>query len=103
MASGNWHFLRWQLALVALVITSSLFPTAAQAAHRSMAERAAFVRHNPCPATHLRRGSCPGWEVDHVVALCAGGADSRANMQWLTVQEHREKTRHDRRQCRRRK
>ena len=51
-------------------------------------------------ATGLRGGSCPGWEVDHVVALCAGGADKRANMQWLTVQDHREKTRHDRRICR---
>lgn len=65
-----------------------------------MAERAAFVRHNPCPETGLRRGACPGWQVDHVVALCAGGQDTRANMQWLTVADHRVKTRQDRRICR---
>ena len=53
-----------------VVLIFGLFPFASQAAPRSMAERAAFVRHNPCPATGLRRGSCPGWEVDHVVALC---------------------------------
>lgn len=69
---------------------------------RSAAERAAFVRANPCPATGLRRGKCPGWEVDHIIALCAGGADARENMQWLTVQDHRQKTRIDRRICRKR-
>lgn len=86
------------VAAISLVV--GLLPITGHGAPRSSAERAAFVRHNPCPATGLRRGSCPGWEVDHVVALCAGGTDSRANMQWLTVQEHREKTRHDRRTCR---
>lgn len=91
---------RWHLPLVAFVLTSALFATAAQAARRNMAERAAFVRHNPCPETGLRRGACPGWEVDHAHALCAGGPDARTNMQWLTVQAHREKTRHDRRLCR---
>lgn len=86
------------LAIVALSL--GLLPFAAQAAPRSMAERGAFVRHNPCPETGLRRGACPGWQVDHVVALCAGGPDTRANMQWLTVMDHRVKTRQDRRICR---
>ncbi len=94
----SFHTLTIAIAIAALIF--GLLPCPSQAAPRSMAERAAFVRHNPCPATGLRRGSCPGWEVDHVVALCAGGADTRANMQWLTVQDHREKTRHDRRICR---
>lgn len=88
------------LLIVVLALTGVLFTTAAQAAPRSMAERAAFVRHNPCPETGLRRGACPGWQVDHVVALCAGGPDTRANMQWLTVVDHRVKTRQDRRVCR---
>lgn len=86
------------LLIVALLL--GFQPFAAQAAPRSMAERAAFVRHNPCPETGLRRGACPGWQVDHVVALCAGGPDTRANMQWLTVVDHRVKTRQDRRICR---
>jgi hypothetical protein len=36
-----------------------------------------------------------------VQALCAGGADTPANMQWLTVQDHRDKTRLDVMFCRR--
>ena len=68
--------------------------------HRSAAERLAFVRENPCPSTGLRRGTCPGFQVDHAVPLCAGGSDTRANMQWLTIQQHREKTRRDLRVCR---
>ena len=68
---------------------------------RSSAERAKFIRHSPCPSTGLHRGSCPGWEVDHIVPLCAGGADRTSNMQWLTVSDHRKKTTIDRRVCRR--
>lgn len=62
---------------------------------RSRAELAAFKRDHPCPATGQARGACPGWEVDHVVPLCNGGPDKPANMQWLTVEAHREKTRTD--------
>jgi 5-methylcytosine-specific restriction endonuclease McrA len=31
----------------------------------------------------LKRGACPGWEVDHVIPLACGGCDAVANMQWL--------------------
>lgn len=67
---------------------------------RSAAEVLAFKHHNPCPATGLRRGACPGWEVDHVRPLCMGGPDTQANMQWLTVADHRFKTLVDVRECR---
>ncbi|WP_395055249.1 HNH endonuclease signature motif containing protein [Polaromonas sp.] len=67
---------------------------------RSAAEVLAFKRHNPCPVTGLARGSCPDWEVDHVQPLCSGGPDTRANMQWLSVEDHRAKTRSDVRMCR---
>lgn len=87
------------LLLAALLASSVALPVDAKTV-RSAAERAAFVRANPCPVTGLRRGTCPGWEVDHAHALCAGGRDARENMQWLTVQAHREKTRSDRRICR---
>ena len=58
-----------------------------------------FKREVPCPATNKRRGPCPGYQADHIVALCAGGADHWANMQWLTVQTHRVKTREDVKAC----
>jgi len=85
-------------ALGALIFAASL----SLAEARSAAERLAFVRENPCPATGLRRGACPGYEVDHTVALVCGGPDHRSNMQWLAVADHRIKTRQDMRACRKR-
>lgn len=72
----------------------------ANAADRSKAQRAEFVRSVPCPETGVTRGACPGWEVDHVVPLCAGGEDRPANMQWLAVADHKAKTRQDVKACR---
>lgn len=91
----NWRQLCAAAALAALLAPGS------EAAVRSPAERAAFMRQNPCPATGLRRGACPGWEVDHRQPLCAGGPDHRDNMQWLTVADHKNKSRLDRFICRR--
>lgn len=78
------------------------FGPAASAAERSRAARAAFQRLNPCPATGLPRGACPGYVVDHVEPLCAGGLDDPVNMQWQTVEEAKIKDREERRLCARR-
>lgn len=87
--------------LAPLLSFAALLTFQADAAPRSAAERLAFIRENPCPATGLRRGSCPGFEMDHIQPLCAGGADHRSNLQWLSVEDHRFKTRVDVRECRR--
>jgi len=34
----------------------------------------------------------PGYVVDHVVPLCAGGADAPSNMQWQSVEEAKVRT-----------
>lgn len=60
---------------------------------RSPTARAQFMKANPCPSTGKTSGICEGWEVDHIVPLQRGGADTKKNMQWLSVEEHREKTR----------
>jgi len=82
-------------------------PSAA-AQNRNPAVREAFVAANPCPdpaaraiveLLWLRPGACPGWEVDHAEPLCAGGADAIENLQWLTVEQHRLKTKIDVRRC----
>lgn len=78
------------------------FAACAEPPRRDPAQRAAFQRANPCPSTLSRRGPCPGYQVDHIVALCAGGADAPANMQWLSIARHRLKTTNDIRACRRR-
>lgn len=73
---------------------------AGQALARSSAAVAQFKRTNPCPATGAQRGGCPGYVVDHVVPLCAGGADSPSNMQWQSKAEAAAKDADERRQCR---
>ncbi|MBL8362952.1 MAG: HNH endonuclease [Rubrivivax sp.] len=73
---------------------------AAAPGDRSRALRAEFQRTNPCPSTGARRGACPGYEVDHREALICGGRDELANLQWLTVEEQRAKTRVEVKLCR---
>ncbi len=92
-------------ARAALIATLLLLGMQAAEARiqRSSAAVAAFKRANPCPMNQATRGACPGYEVDHVEPLCAGGPDTPANMQWLTHHEHRQKTRHDVVRCRRAK
>ncbi len=85
-------------ALILLVALFALSPGAAS--ERSAAAVVAFKRHNACPATGLHRGKCPGYQVDHITPLCAGGDDKPSNMQWLSIEAHREKTRGDVRHCR---
>jgi hypothetical protein len=62
--------------------------------------RAEFLRLNPCPATGKSRGACPGWQIDHREALICGGRDELANLQWLTVEDHKAKTRVEVKLCR---
>ncbi|MBE2242468.1 MAG: HNH endonuclease [Burkholderiaceae bacterium] len=73
---------------------------AAEAVPRSAAVKAEFRRSNPCPSTGSTRGACPGWQVDHREALVCGGRDEVGNMQWLSVEEHKAKTRVEVKLCR---
>lgn len=85
--------------LAALALLLPLLSAAA--APRSPAARAEFQRLTPCPATGDRRGPCPGYVVDHVQPLCAGGADAPHNMQWQTTADAKVKDRAELAQCRR--
>jgi hypothetical protein len=76
------------------------FALLAAAADRSPAVRAEFRKLHPCPATGKQTGACPGWQIDHREALVCGGRDELANLQWLPVAEHREKTRAEVKLCR---
>lgn len=62
---------------------------------RSAAARHAFVKTNACPSTGRHRLPCPGYQIDHVIPLCAGGIDKTSNLQWLEIQAHKGKTRLD--------
>lgn len=58
-----------------------------------------FRKANPCPSTQRVKGPCPGWQVDHVEALRCGGPDTVANLQWLRIAEHKKKSAHEARTC----
>lgn len=89
---------RWGAAVLCLVLCVSAWP-----ANRSSSARAAFQRIYHCPSTGKPRGACPGYVVDHVVPLCAGGADDALNMQWQTVAAAKIKDRTERIQCKARR
>lgn len=80
-----------------LLVAAALACGPAVATHRSAAQVLAFKRANPCPSTGARRGSCPGYIVDHHIALCVGGPDQASNMRWQTIAAARAK---DRWECR---
>lgn len=67
---------------------------------RGTAARYQFVKATACPSTDRHRLPCPGYQVDHIIPLCFGGPDDPANMQWLTVEAHKAKTRLDLKACR---
>lgn len=78
----------------------ALFASDAAPAPRSHSAKAAFQRLYHCPATDKPRGPCPGYIIDHVVPLCAGGADDPLNMQWQTVADAKAKDRIEMAECR---
>lgn len=86
-----------RLALLALALLTLPLPADA-GRHRSHAAHDAFRREHACPATGEFRGRCPGWVIDHVRALCVGGADAPGNMAWQDVAAAKAK---DRWECRR--
>lgn len=87
------------IRVVALAL-AGLLTASTHAGPRSPALRAEFKRLHPCPATGQARGACPGYQVDHREALICGGRDELANLQWLSVEEHKAKTRAEVQLCR---
>lgn len=75
----------------------------ANASQRSSAARLDFKRHNPCPSTGERQGACPGYVIDHIQPLCAGGPDRPENMQWQTRADSLVKDREERSMCSKKK
>ncbi len=89
------------MKIAIILIAACAISTGANAGYaRSKAVLRAFVNQQACPATGLHRLPCPGYHMDHIVALCAGGADAVENLQWLTREAHKEKTKGDLKTCR---
>jgi hypothetical protein len=62
---------------------------------RSHGAKAAFQRLYHCPSTDKPRGASPGYVIDYVTPLCAGGADNPLNMQWQTITDAKAKDREE--------
>ena len=99
---------RWLLVLGYALMVLALWIIAAQEAQgapcphplRHTMARIQFARLHPCPSTGKPSPHCPGYVIDHIVPLCACGADDPQNMQWLSVADAQRKDREERRQCR---
>jgi|SRR5712664_2006245 len=79
------------------------YATPKNRAHASPNAHRRIPRSRPAKDDFMRRSGYPrgrpGYVVDHVVPLCAGGADAPSNMQWQTVAEAKVKDRQERTQC----
>lgn len=92
------RFARTILAAIAMLATFVALTPAQARTHRSGWARAAFVAAHPCPGTG-RPGPCPGYVVDHVRPLCAGGLDRPQNMAWQRRADAVRKDRAERALC----
>ena len=88
-----------RLLLLAALIPALLAPQVLAKTQRDPSQRAAFMKKHPCPSTGETRGRCPGYVIDHVKPLCAGGRDHPSNMQWQTREEAKIKDQEERRLC----
>lgn len=59
-----------------------------------------FRRTMVCPATGVIAPICKGYVIDHIVPLCAGGADALSNLQWQERRASYRKDADERRLCR---
>jgi hypothetical protein len=88
----------FRMIILALIAAMQVMPADARIV-RSAAAKAAFAKLHPCPATHKPIPHCPGYVIDHVKPLCAGGADRPSNMQWQTIAVGKKKDSIERRTC----
>jgi hypothetical protein len=66
---------------------------------RDPAQVRMFRKETPCPATQSIKGACPGYVVDHIYPLCAGGLDVPENMMWQDLKQSYAKDRIERELC----
>lgn len=86
-------------ALAALVLCGAALAQS-NSALRDPKQAAAFKRTHACPATGKVQRACPGYVVDHIMPLCAGGADEPANMMWMSAADGKKKDAVEMKLCR---
>ena len=86
--------------LAAILCLTIAAPQVSAKADRSAKVLREFKLQNPCPSTGEAKGSCPGYIIDHIEPLCAGGADAVENLQWQTVEDAKVKDKQEWERCR---
>lgn len=72
----------------------------AGAVDRSTNERRHFGEENPCPVDQQKKYThCKGYNIDLITPLCLGGKDHKSNMQWLSVDVMKAKTKIEKAVC----
>ena len=61
--------------------------------------RELFVKKYACPVNGKHTEACPGWVVNYVKPLCAGGVDRLGNLQWQTLATAKRKEREAQKLC----
>lgn len=87
-------------AALVLVLLQTTPPTYVPAPPRDPAQVRLFRTMHACPSTNDMTGACPGWVVDHIYPLCAGGKDLPSNMAWQEQRQSYLKDRLERDFCR---
>ncbi len=58
-----------------------------------------FAALHACPSTGQPRLPCPGYQIDHIWPLKCKGPDIVENLQWLSIEDHKAKTKREAREC----
>lgn len=88
------------LLALALVVASPLRAASTDSIRKPSTVRE-FRKLNACPATGRVQTTCPGYVVDHILPLCAGGPDEVTNMMWQATAASYKKDAMERAICRR--
>jgi hypothetical protein len=84
--------------IVALLCVSVMQTIAADGPPKSAAARSAAARRAFMKQTGYPKGR-PGYVIDHIIPLCAGGRDAAVNMQWEEARESYVKDKYERALC----
>ena len=102
MTRGFWVALSVLIVMayvMLVLVLGGLLLTAHAAEKRDPGQVRKFRVDHPCPVTGKTMGPCPGWVVDHLYPLCAGGRDRPDNMAWQQERAAYAKDRIERELC----
>lgn len=95
----NSSAILWVKSAIIFIAACALSTGATAKFDRKTSALREFVNQQACPSTGLHRLPCPGYQIDHIDPLKCLGLDDPINMQWLTIDEHKAKTKREAKQC----